>query len=54
MAATEGLLASLEQLAWLLWETASGRPFYFLMAFILPLIALAIFCVGIALPLRPL
>jgi dolichyl-phosphate beta-glucosyltransferase len=45
MAATEGLLASLEQLAWLLLETAWERPFYFLVAFILPLIALAIFCV---------
>ncbi|KAK4103730.1 glycosyltransferase family 2 protein [Parathielavia hyrcaniae] len=51
MAASEGVLGSLEQLAWLLWETAWERPFYFLLAFILPFLWLAIFCVYILLHL---
>ncbi|KAL2145045.1 hypothetical protein VTI28DRAFT_8145 [Corynascus sepedonium] len=51
--AAEGvtLTESLEQLVWLLWATASERPFYFLLAFVLPLFALAIVCVYVLLHL---
>ncbi|KAL2175741.1 glycosyltransferase family 2 protein [Thermothelomyces heterothallicus CBS 202.75] len=45
------LIESLEQLVWFLWETASERPFYFLLAFVIPLLGLAIFCVYILLHL---
>jgi dolichyl-phosphate beta-glucosyltransferase len=44
--ANNGLVGSLEQLVWLLCETAWERPFYFFFTCILPLASLAIFCVG--------
>ncbi|KAK3294901.1 glycosyltransferase family 2 protein [Chaetomium fimeti] len=49
--AGEGVVESLEQLVWLLWATASERPFYFVLAVVLPLFGLAIFCVYILLHL---
>ncbi|KAL2120594.1 hypothetical protein VTJ04DRAFT_4621 [Mycothermus thermophilus] len=45
------LVGWLEQLAWLLWETARERPLYFLFTTILPLVVLAVFCIFIALHL---
>ena len=44
--AAEGSVESLEQLVWLLWATAAERPFYFLLAVVLPLSGLAILCVS--------
>ncbi len=44
--ATEGLVDSLEQLVWLLWESAWNNPLQFLLTFVLPLAGLAILCVG--------
>ncbi|EAQ88138.1 hypothetical protein CHGG_04757 [Chaetomium globosum CBS 148.51] len=49
--AADGVVESLEQLVWLLWATASERPFYFLLAVVLPLFGLGIFCVYILLHL---
>ncbi|KAL2134674.1 hypothetical protein VTI74DRAFT_11185 [Chaetomium olivicolor] len=44
-------LEALEQLVWLLWETAWERPFYFLLTIILPLAVLAVFTIYIVLHL---
>ncbi|KAL1838735.1 hypothetical protein VTJ49DRAFT_2272 [Mycothermus thermophilus] len=49
--AIEELVRWLEQLVWLLWETACERPVYFLFTTILPLAALAAFCIFITLHL---
>ncbi|KAL2267569.1 hypothetical protein VTJ83DRAFT_4846 [Remersonia thermophila] len=49
--AMEDLVGWLEQLVWLLWETARERPAYFLFATILPLAALAAFCIYVTLHL---
>jgi hypothetical protein len=50
--AAQGAAESLEQLVWLLWTTAAERPFYFLLAVVLPLSGLAIFCVCIFTEIR--
>ncbi|KAK4236915.1 glycosyltransferase [Achaetomium macrosporum] len=47
--ATDGLIKSLEQLVWLLWESACNRPVHFVLTFILPLAGLAVFCIYIIL-----
>jgi hypothetical protein len=44
--AAQSAVESLEQLVWLLWATAVERPFYFLLAVVLPLSGLAILCVS--------
>jgi dolichyl-phosphate beta-glucosyltransferase len=46
--AAEDVVESLEQLVWLLWATASERPFYFVLAVVLPLFGFAIFCVSLS------
>ncbi len=44
--ATQGVVASGEQLVWLLWQLACERPLYFLLAVIVPLGVLGVFAVS--------
>lgn len=41
-----GAAEALEQLVWFLWATAIERPFYFLLAFVVPLLTTGIFAVS--------
>ncbi len=48
--ATQGIVASVDQLVWLLWQTACDRPLYFLLSVIVPLGVLGVFFVSAILP----